>query len=62
MNFQENTRVKRKSGSSCLGTIIAIREEIDTSNQKNMNLPVMLKIKWDNGKVSYFDPESVAIV
>lgn len=54
-----NDRVKRKNNLGCLGVVKEVREEIVGSAGDTREKALIVKVLWDNGTVSYFDPESI---
>jgi hypothetical protein len=57
--FKVNDRVKRVSGSGCLGVVKEIREEIVGTSGDTKDKAVLVKVQWDNGTLSYFSPEAL---
>ncbi len=60
--YKSDDRVKRLDRPGCLGTVLTLREEVVGSSGEAALRSVMVKIQWDNGTVSYFQPEAIELV
>ncbi len=56
--LKKGDRVKRKNRIGTQGTIQEVREEI-IGTTSNKQAGYMIKVAWDNGTISYFDPEGI---
>ena len=52
-------RVKRKNNLGCYGVLKDVREEVIGSSGEAREKGLLAEVKWDNGTVSYFDPQSL---
>ena len=54
-------RVKRISGSSCLGVVkeLCMETTISSSSIDQKERPAMISVLWDNGTLSCFGPEAL---
>lgn len=59
--LKPNTRVKRKSVPGCLGTVQDIREEV-TPTRDIKHKALIVRVLWDNGTLSQFDPDGLEVV
>jgi len=59
LKIKVEDRVKRQDRAGCLGTVVALREEVVGSSGQASHKEVLVKVQWDNGTVSYFSPESL---
>ncbi len=62
MEFKEKDRVKSTRSKGSLGTVIQVRKEAITNSASKKAIPELIKVQWDNGTKSYFDPSSLEIV
>ena len=54
-----NDRVKRKGRDGSLGTVKNIKEEVIGTKGDAKDRGLLIEVQWDNGTLSYFDPESL---
>lgn len=54
-----NSRVRKKNNPGCLGTVKLVREETLGSSGDTRDKSLIVQVQWDNGTLSYFDPESI---
>ena len=63
LGMEVNNRVKRKKGEGCHGTIDFIRTETNTSAaDRPKDNKYLVRVKWDNGSVSYCSPDALEIL
>ena len=54
-----NSRVCKKNNPGCQGTVKLVREETLGSSGDTREKSLIVQVQWDNGTLSYFDPESI---
>lgn len=59
LKFEVNDRVKRGNGSGCVGVVREIREEVVGTVGDSKEKGLLVKVLWDNGVTSYFDPSAL---
>ena len=59
MEFKEKDRVRSLNSKGSLGTVIQVRKEAITNSASKKAIPQLIKVQWDNGTSSYFDPSSL---
>lgn len=58
--FKINDRVRRRNSRCCAGVVQEVRKELAaTSVANNETASWMVRVLWDNGTSSYFDPSSL---
>lgn len=57
--FKEGDRVKRKVYSGAYGIVKDVREETVGSTGDTREKAIIVKVLWDNGTLSYFDPSAL---
>jgi len=60
-DLKVNSRVKKKNVLGCLGVVKEMREEIVSSSGDTREKALIVKVSWDNGTESFFDPESLEL-
>jgi hypothetical protein len=55
--FEVNDRVKRATGTGCLGTVKDVRSDITVTSQEAREKGILLNVQWDNGTLSYLSPD-----
>lgn len=61
--FKINDRVKRKDSRSCAGIVQEVRKELAATSAVNNEMASwMVRVLWDNGTSSYFDPGSLELL
>lgn len=59
--LKADDKVKRIDRPGCLGIVQSVREEVIGSTGDG-DKSLLVEVKWDNGTVSFFDPESLEVV
>ena len=54
-----NSRVRKKNNPGCQGAVKLVREETLGSSGDTREKSLIVQVQWDNGTLSYFDPESI---
>ena len=57
--IKKDQRVKRKSGTGCLGTVQSVRSETTASTGDLTSKGLLVQVQWDNGTLSYFTPDAL---
>jgi hypothetical protein len=60
--YKESDRVRRLGGSSCPGTVKALRTELSATTPEARERGLLVSVLWDNGTMSYFSPEALELV
>lgn len=60
--LQVNDRVKRVSGTGCLGVVREVKTEVTAVKPEEQEKGIMIAVAWDNGTVSYFSPGALQVV
>lgn len=60
--LEASARVKRLSGTGCLGTVKEVRSEVTATTGEMTDKGLMVVIDWDNGTTSYCTPGSIEVV
>lgn len=58
-DLKKDVRVKRNQAERSQGTIIEIRTESGNDNELENKL---VKVRWDNGTVSYLSPKALDVL
>ena len=61
-DIKVNDRVRRAKAGGILGVVKEIRLEIQPNSGEPRDRTKMVNVLWDNGTLSYFDPDSLELV
>ena len=58
--YKKGDRVQKIVEPGLTGTIEEVRQEATSTLDKQDEKAFLVRVAWDNGTVSYFDPESLS--
>lgn len=62
-SFSVDQRVKRTEGGRSHGSVVQIREEVNTSALESAReRNYLVQVRWDNGTLSFVSPESIETI
>lgn len=61
--FKVDERVRRATQKGCDGTVLEVRMELENGglSEEAREKGAMVRVKWDNGTISFIAPEGIEI-